>query len=892
MQKNWMVAVLSCGVFGLSAMFTSARPIPAGPSEPVELGVWHSDLVAATAKAKELGVPMLVVWGDPDCSYCTDFDTYYLDNPIFKTYIEGRGLVLVYEKSAPSPKTAIRLWVGTGDWPLLRVTWWKKGQSSAFVDSEAGGWDRPNSQKKKFDTYFPKFQAKLESYISAYSAVPADTSKDAYDPANDGSAGATLLTWRDQTVTESLRLANKAEAPVYSDREDWFKWAVVTGATYQIWVSGVSGVSTDVPRIAVFGNAAGTEVIGDETTLANGNYEFEAVENGFVYVRVKRATGADAAILYSLNYRRWAPGRVEFTAATKTVSESSGSVTLTLRRVNGTSGAASVRVRFADSGTADSGFTATSGQDFTGTERVIAWADGDAADKSFSVTLIKDEVVWEGNETFGVTLEPKDSPDLTVGPAAAVTIQEADAMVISAGNYSGWAGELYLSGVEGTFTMSVNAQGVMSGRVVFPQGAAPYSGAYTLVSMTYDTIIDGVASISGALAKSGAANIPLQLQVTLANGDTVGSIGADGEEMPVELYLDRWATAEKKAIANQLAGYYTVAFPVLVPMPGDAPVGIGFASITLDNKGRFKAAGKLGDGTTFAQSGVLFVKQDAADNTNVCALLYSAPTTYRGGRFAGVIRFGDVNGNGTNDVSLLDDSVFIWKNLNPASVPAYDDMDPGFESTLTATGGWYNKLMNLAAYYQGRTLFVGDLAEPPVLPYTVSVKVLNENNRAVTERVPDEMAATSWQSTSNVLVVTPLANGSGFSVPKADLKLLGKDADGVPAYNYDSAVNPNGLTVKFNRATGVMAGGFKVYYDYASAIDATGDEEVVTKWAHTVKQATYQSVLLPERPDLQDGIEGGGFYLFPGKGLNETGATPRSYSFNYSFEFLLTAETE
>jgi 5'-nucleotidase len=86
--------------------------------------------------------------------------------------------------------------------------------------------------------------------------------------------------------------------------------------------------------------------------------------------------------------------------------------------------------------------------------------------------------------------------------------------------------------------------------------------------------------------------------------------------------------------------------------------------------------------------------------------------------------------------------------------------------------------------------------------------------------------------------------------------------------------------------------------------DGTIQEQKLTigsqEWpAYAINGSPAQAVMfavldvLPERPDLNDGVEGDGYYLFPGKAAYETATgTGASYSFNYSFEFLLEGSAE
>jgi len=287
------------------------------------------------------------------------------------------------------------------------------------------------------------------------------------------------------------------------------------------------------------------------------------------------------------------------------------------------------------------------------------------------------------------------------------------------------------------------------------------------------------------------------------------------------------------------------------------------------------------------QSGVLFLHPDTTvTNPVLCALLYSAPTTYKGGVFGGVICFGDQNTNGVIDVSMGYGESLVWRNLDPFSVPNYDETNPGFESTLSAIGGWYNKTENLKTYYEGKSLFVGDLEEPPELSYTQTT--LDSDG---TTRSDETTPAASWQSVTNYLPISIKANGSGFTVPNADLRLLGADDEGAPLYNYDTAVNPNALNVAFNRTTGVISGSFKVYYDYVVKDDARGDPEKLT-WQHTQKVATYASVLmLEQQSDDYSDLVADGYYLFADSATYETATgAERSYSLKRSYDFAIRSD--
>jgi len=93
------------------------------------------------------------------------------------------------------------------------------------------------------------------------------------------------------------------------------------------------------------------------------------------------------------DYKR---GTVQFNAATYTVNEYQGTVTITVTRAGGSDGAASVQYATSDG-------TAVAGTDYTSASGTLNWTDGDGASKTFSVTVTNDALV-DGDRTVNLTL--------------------------------------------------------------------------------------------------------------------------------------------------------------------------------------------------------------------------------------------------------------------------------------------------------------------------------------------------------------------------------------------------------------------------------------------------------------------------------------------------------
>ena len=269
---------------------------------------------------------------------------------------------------------------------------------------------------------------------------------------------------------------------------------------------------------------------------------------------------------------------------------------------------------------------------------------------------------------------------------------------------------------------------------------------------------------------------------------------------------------------------------------------------TVDKLGGVKTTGKLADGTAVSLSGSLVLDEDG----RVFAVLYTAPAAYKGGGFFGVAEFFKTGVGSKVIVRLLDGEPFVWENRSPQATQVYG---AGFSRDLGLSGGWYDTLGNLYAYYSNRVMTVGTEGAP----------------------VPETLVGTNrydsvcWDPDGIVLTVVTNKLGvlTGLSAPKA-----GTPVKVGAAYDYTNPTNTVGLTVTLTRATGVFKGSFKAWFDYVTT--------------HMSKTIAYEGVLTPERENKDDGIAGRGFFLWADKSqyLNPQGK-PVAYSFSWSYDFSL-----
>lgn len=126
-------------------------------------------------------------------------------------------------------------------------------------------------------------------------------------------------------------------------------------------------------------------------------------------------------------------GTVQLTSSSYSGDEASAqTITITATRANGSFGAASVAYSIG-------GGTATAGSDYTASNGTLSWSDGDAANKSFTITVVNDGAI-ESTETVGVTLSSPSGVTLGSPSSATVTIASDDAsgvIALTSSTYSG-----------------------------------------------------------------------------------------------------------------------------------------------------------------------------------------------------------------------------------------------------------------------------------------------------------------------------------------------------------------------------------------------------------------------------------------------------------------------
>ena len=118
-------------------------------------------------------------------------------------------------------------------------------------------------------------------------------------------------------------------------------------------------------------------------------------------------------------------GTMQLAASSYSLAENGGSVTITATRTGGSFGALSANY-------ATNNGSAVSGSDYTATSGTLSWANGDAANKTFSVSIVNDTAI-ESTETFSVGLTAVTGTLGSPGTAT-VTVTDEDMPAITIAN--------------------------------------------------------------------------------------------------------------------------------------------------------------------------------------------------------------------------------------------------------------------------------------------------------------------------------------------------------------------------------------------------------------------------------------------------------------------------
>ncbi|MEK6748701.1 MAG: Calx-beta domain-containing protein [Pseudomonadota bacterium] len=328
-------------------------------------------------------------------------------------------------------------------------------------------------------------------------------------------------------------------------------------ASVTITATRTGGVSGAVS--ANYATANGTATSGSDYTATSGTLAWTAGDsanktfsitilddsvyegNETVTLSLSGATGgatlgSNATLTITENDAAPAAGTIAFSAASYTVTENGASAIITATRTGGGGGAVGVSY-------ATSNGTATAGSDYTTATGTLSWADGDSANKTFSITIL-DDSIFEGNETASISLSNVVGGATLGTSSATLTIIDNESAPASASSIA-FSATAYSAAENGgsatiTATRTGGSSGAASVSYATSNGTATANSDYTAASGTLnwadgdsanktftvtildDTVYEGDETVSLALSNvTGASLATSSATLTIVENDAV-----------------------------------------------------------------------------------------------------------------------------------------------------------------------------------------------------------------------------------------------------------------------------------------------------------------------------------------------------------------------------------
>jgi uncharacterized repeat protein (TIGR01451 family) len=278
----------------------------------------------------------------------------------------------------------------------------------------------------------------------------------------------------------------------------------------------------------LLGTGAGT--FGAATNFTAGSNPFRVAIDDFngdgkSDLAVANVASNDVSILLNST----TPGTLALSSATYSVNENAGPVTITVNRTGGSDCTAAVNY-------ATSNGSATAGSDYTTTNGTLTFGPG-VTTQSFTVP-ITDDSVFEGNETFNVTLSAPTGGATLGGPASAVvTIADNETQpALSIGNVTLSEGNsgttaftfpVILSGPSASI-VTVNFA-TADGTTVAPGDYAANSGVLTFTPgvTLQNAVVQVVGDTTNEANEIFTVTLSTPSNATIATGTGTGTIQND-----------------------------------------------------------------------------------------------------------------------------------------------------------------------------------------------------------------------------------------------------------------------------------------------------------------------------------------------------------------------------
>jgi hypothetical protein len=208
-------------------------------------------------------------------------------------------------------------------------------------------------------------------------------------------------------------------------------------------------------------------------------------------------------------------GTIALSASTYAVAQAAGTVTITVARSAGTSGAVTVNYSTANG-------SAAAGTNYTAASGTLAWAAGDAANKTFAVP-INTTSPFTGIKTFSIALS-SPSGRATLGSPSTAQVSITASAVASSGTLSLGAASYSVAAANGALPISVNRTGGSGGAVTV---AYATTNGTAVAGLDY-TAATGTLSWASGDSAAKTVNVPISTTVSQSKSFNLAIASATG----------------------------------------------------------------------------------------------------------------------------------------------------------------------------------------------------------------------------------------------------------------------------------------------------------------------------------------------------------------------------
>jgi hypothetical protein len=258
---------------------------------------------------------------------------------------------------------------------------------------------------------------------------------------------------------------------------------------------------TAIDKVITWSNGDGADK-GCNVTISNAT-PFTGQKT--FYIRLSDARGAPLGAAQTLVkiYGDKDGGLVSLSAATYTVSQSTGAVTITVNRTNGSSGSAWVAYATANG-------TAVAGTNYASTRGGLGWGNKDAAAKTIVIPI--NRTAFTGTKTLAIALACAENASLGAIKSAIVTIKGTAATQAPATGSATVSWKAPTKNTDGTPAADLTGYNIYYGKSPTALTSVitvnnPASATYTINKLTPGTWYFGIKAYDSQAEESGFSSI-------------------------------------------------------------------------------------------------------------------------------------------------------------------------------------------------------------------------------------------------------------------------------------------------------------------------------------------------------------------------------------------------